>query len=110
MDNKSAFFCACFLLLSGCQSLETALVEPITLPNGNQGLTIDCTSYGWATCFKAAGEKCPSGYAIHERSMQQNTKSELATEPLGEGEETHIKDHTPLVRAREDKYMVISCK
>jgi hypothetical protein len=110
MDIKSVFYCVFFLLMCGCQSLESALVEPITLPNGSRGLTIDCTSYGWTTCFKAAGEKCPSGYAIHERSMQQNTTSELAIEPLSTGEETQLRDHTPLIHGREDKYMVISCK
>jgi len=91
--------------------MNGSLVETITLPNGSKGFTIDCTAYGWSACFKSAGETCKSGYAIHERSMEENTRSELKTEPLTE-EQINILAQVPakIVNDRNDKYMVISCK
>lgn len=99
------------LFFTGCSSLGGSLVEEITLPNGNKGLTIDCTGYGWSACFKSAGEACKSGYAIHERSMEENTKSELKTEPLTK-EQKDLMSQVPIKieSDRKDKYMVISCK
>lgn len=99
------------VFIGGCGSLGDSLVETITLPDGSKGLTIDCTAYGWSACFKAAGEACKSGYAIHERSMEENAKSELQTEPLTE-EQKNLLSQVPakIVNDGKDKYMVISCK
>lgn len=102
------------LSVVACSSLGPSAAQPLTLPNGKQGFSIDCTNYaGWPACFEAAGKVCKSGYKIHERSMDENTRSEIPTEPLEKDAATSsfIPGHPPLdVRNQEAKYMIISCK
>jgi len=95
-------------VLSGCQSMKHAEMEAITLPNGNPGLVLDCTAYGWTACFKTAGEACPGGYAIHERSMDENTQSEIPVEPPA-AQNTVVPESRHRL-PHQEKYMVISCK
>ena len=110
--NKKLLSCGiAFSVLTGCASIGGAIAEKVTLPNGSQGLTVDCTAYGWSACFKAAGEACKSGYAIHERSMEENMKTEVPTEPLEDVSKKLIAEMpTGHLREKKDKYMVISCK
>jgi hypothetical protein len=110
MKNRIKLVLVSVFLISSCQSIGGGLVEPIILPNGAQGFTIDCSAYGWAACFKAAGDQCPSGYAIHERSMEENIKSDIKTEPLTEKENAVVRDPNYVRYSNKDKYMVISCK
>lgn len=112
MTKYLAGFSLTCLFIAGCNTLGTSLAQPITLPNGKNGYSIDCSNYsGWPACFEVAGGVCMSGYNIHERSMGDNTKSEIPLTPLKED----LSDMRPTQPNRQqnqkqDKYMIISCK
>lgn len=57
---------AALLLLSGC-----ATSNPIYLPDGSSGYTVNCdgSASSWSVCFQAASGLCGSaGYDVLERS------------------------------------------
>ena len=108
MKNKNYTLVLFFISMIGCAQLY--IVEKITLPNGKQGLTVDCTNYGWPACFKEAGDTCPNGYDIYERTKQENIDTKI---PLTEPSDTEpsagmVRESHSL--AQHEKYMVISCK
>jgi hypothetical protein len=43
--------------------------QPIVLPSGQQGYTVDCsgTNLSWSHCYRKAGRACPHGYDITQR-------------------------------------------
>ena len=102
------------ILLIGC-----AAQQKIVLPNGEEGLVIDCTSTRWSECFRAAGEICKSGYKIYERAMGEFTESKIPLTELKEKEVNKgkgLESDQPLYKPQQpppvvldDKYMVISC-
>lgn len=91
------------VILTSCQFKP----DTIILPNGQQGLVIDCTNIGWPGCFKVAGDACKNGYAIHERTQLENTQSEIPVKPLPE---IDLTSRMPIPEAEiKQQYMVISC-
>ena len=89
------------LFIQACGSTK-ALVERISLPNGQKGYSVDCTNFSWSNCFVEAGNTCPDGYRVFERSVVKNVKSEIPVENLAAA---------TLRNARaDDKYMIIYCK
>lgn len=52
------------LVLIGCGTSVT----PIVAPNGGRGFAIECRGTGDA-CLEAAGERCPAGYDVLEKSQ-----------------------------------------
>lgn len=114
MLKKLLALFAVSLLVSACNSLGPSASQSIVLPNGKQGYSIDCTYYsGWPACFEVAGTLCKAGYRIHERSMDEHTRSELPVEPLEKDANTGsiISGHPHAdVRNQKAKYMIVSCK
>ena len=58
-----------FILITSC-----ATSKEIVLPSGERGFTISCGTYegdSWSACYEKAGEVCPSGYEILERSEEK---------------------------------------
>lgn len=46
--------------------MSACAVQPVTLPSGNKGATIDCSGsmLNWGLCYKRAGDYCPKGYNV----------------------------------------------
>ena len=110
MKNVVIFQFVLFLLV-GCQTISSAQIEPIALPNGNQGWIVDCSLYGMSSCFKSAGSKCMNGYLIHERITSENTDSKIPVDELPAAQEGVVaSDYSPPSYRVKDRYMVISCK
>ena len=58
------------ILITSC-----ATSQEIVLPSGERGFTINCGSYegdSWSACYQKAGEVCPSGYEILEKSEDKD--------------------------------------
>lgn len=58
------------ILITSC-----ATSQEIVLPSGERGFTINCGSYegdSWSACYQKAGEVCPSGYEILEKSEEKD--------------------------------------
>ena len=94
--------------------ISCSVTNSIILPNGENGLVVDCTDTLWSECFKSAGEMCPKGYDIYERSKDEFTESKLPITELpkrveGKGASMIIgkSQYPPIIR--KDKYMVIAC-
>ena len=52
-----------------------ATSQEIVLPSGQKGFTINCGSYegdSWSACYQKAGEMCPTGYDILEKTEEQD--------------------------------------
>jgi hypothetical protein len=52
-----------------------ATSQEIVLPSGEKGFTVDCGTYegnSWSACYKKAGEMCPAGYDILEKSEEKD--------------------------------------
>jgi hypothetical protein len=71
---KKAIFAAFLLTLASC-----ATSKPVYLPDGRQGLAIDCsdnggwTHPGWNQCAEKAGEACKArGYDVVSRTGEQS--------------------------------------
>ena len=106
--NKLIISLAIIILLAGCMTIEKAIVDKITLPNGGNGYSIDCGMYGWSGCFVEAGNRCTNGYVVHERTMSEDIESKIPVEEMKD-----IKSFSAVpVRPQHEggKYMIISCK
>ena len=94
--------------------ISCSVTNSIILPNGEKGLVVDCTNTLWSVCFKSAGEMCPKGYDIYERSKDEFTESKLPITELPKRVESNEasmiigESHYPPI-IRKDKYMVIAC-
>ena len=58
------------VLITSC-----ATSQEIVLPSGQKGFTINCGSYegdSWSACYQKAGEVCPSGYDILEKTEEKD--------------------------------------
>lgn len=55
------------VVLSGCASIEPV---PFNGPNGKKAYSMRCSGMGRSleACYQKAGEICPSGYSIVDRS------------------------------------------
>jgi len=108
MNKYVAIILWTLLTLTGCITIEKAIVDEITLPNGSNGFSVDCGMYGWSGCYVESGKRCTNGYIIHERTMPEDIQSKIPVEEM--------KDVQGIVavpiRAQHDagKYMIISCK
>jgi len=81
--------------------------QKIVLPNGEQVLTINCTGIGMNGCFALAGDTCPKGYKIYERTKDEFTESKIPTSELKAGDlDLSVKQVQPTLK---DQYMIISC-
>ena len=61
---------ATVIIISSC-----ATSQEIVLPSGAKGFTINCGSYegdSWSACYQKAGEMCPTGYDILEKTEEQD--------------------------------------
>ena len=82
--------------------ISCSVSNSIILPNGEKGLVVDCTNSLWSECFKSAGEMCPKGYDIYERSKDEFTESKLPITELPKRIESKDasmfvgKTHSPL--------------
>jgi hypothetical protein len=59
-----------------------ATSQEIVLPSGETGFTVNCGTYegnSWSACYKKAGEMCPSGYDILEKS-ESSDKNVIANQ------------------------------
>jgi len=91
-----------------------SVTNQIVLPNGQKGLVVDCSNSFWSECFMSAGELCPKGYDIYERTKDEFTESKLPITELPKRVENKdssllIGDTKPQMIIRKDKYMVIAC-
>jgi len=93
------------LLPIGCSVAPTKIV----LPNGANGLVIDCSGTGWSSCFVAAGETCPNGYKIYERTKEEFTDSKIPITDLPNKADMPVLPEKQRNILPVDKYMVISC-
>ncbi len=62
-------------LLAGC-----VISEPITLPDGTQGLSIECDGQvqGLAACYKKAAEECGTkGYTVVKEDREQSRSGDV---------------------------------
>ena len=83
------------LALAGCTS-----IKPITLPDGRQGYTVDCSGrvLTWEDCFERADLLCKGrNYDVYTRPGEES--------PLIAAEPQHLRDHPTTTRS-----MVIACK
>lgn len=64
--RSSAIFLICFLI-GGCMSISP---QQFSGPNGKTAYSMRCSGMGRTmdACFKTAGELCPNGYDIIDRS------------------------------------------
>lgn len=106
--NKTKFFILGIgaSIIAGC--VKQQIVEPLTLPNGKPGLIVNCSGYGLPECFKAAGEACPNGYYIYERTIGENTETVIAVEKPSDWKSSVGDGY--LERRYKDKYMIVSCR
>lgn len=53
------------LSLSAC-----AVSNQVVMPSGQHGYTINCSGAAmtWASCYEKAGEACPQGYDVADKS------------------------------------------
>ena len=53
------------LTMSGC-----AVSRQVVMPSGQHGYTINCSGAAmtWANCYEKAGDTCPQGYDVAEKS------------------------------------------
>ena len=98
----------------GIIGVGCSVTNSIVLPNGQKGLLVDCSNTLWSECFKSAGEMCPKGYDIYERTKDEFTESKLPITELpkrveGADSKLSIGEAQPQIIIRKDKYMVIAC-
>jgi len=94
--------------------VSCSVTDSIVLPNGQKGLVVDCSNTLWSECFKTAGEMCPKGYDIYERTKDEFTESKLPITELpkrveGSDARLFVGEAQPQIVIRKDKYMVIAC-
>ena len=66
------------LTITGC---TTTPPEKIVTPDGNEGYSIKCGA-GPDNCYTIAGELCPDGYNVIDRSNNASTASTGDTYPM----------------------------
>jgi hypothetical protein len=64
---KFTVLLAAMFFLSACATTS----ETIILPNGEQGVAVRCEEF-LKNCYREAGESCPDGYEIIERTTSAN--------------------------------------
>lgn len=56
--------------VGGLSLASCAVSKSVVMPSGQHGYTVNCSgaALSWADCYQKAGETCPQGYDVADKS------------------------------------------